>query len=89
MKAKKEKTKKKKAKNALVVKKSNERLMAVEPTALYTSQETASYLRMKPQTLEVWRCSGRNTDLKPTKIGGRIMYLGADILAFVQKTVAA
>ncbi len=80
---------KKAKKKVLVVKKSNERLMAIEPTAVYTSEETASYLRMQRETLEVWRCTGRNTDLKYTKIGGRIRYLGADILAFLKKTAAA
>jgi len=44
MKAKKAKKAKKKV---LAAKNSNERLMAIEPTAVYTSEETASYLRMQ------------------------------------------
>jgi len=86
MKAKKAKKAKKKV---LAAKNSNERLMAIEPTAVYTSEETASYLRMQRETLEVWRCTGRNPGLKYTRIGGRIMYLGKDILAFVENPRAA
>lgn len=68
----------------VVVKKADEKVTEVLATAIYTARETASYLRMKPQTLEVWRCLGRYPNLKATKVGGRIMYRGADILSFVE-----
>jgi len=80
---------KKKARNKVVVEKSDERVTSVDSRALYTAKETASYLRLRPQTLEAWRCLGRYPDLKSTKVGGRIMYLGADILAFLKNPRAA
>lgn len=78
----KEKRKKAHRKALLVVNQLDERVTEIIATANYTSRETAFYLRLKPQTLEAWRCLDRYPGLKPTKIGGRIRYKGADILAF-------
>jgi len=78
------KKKAKKAKITLVVKKSDEKVTEVVATAIYTNKETASFLRLQPQTLEAWRCLDRYPGLKSMKVGGRVMYLGADILAFVE-----
>jgi len=37
-----------------------------------TTEEAAAYLRLKPGTLEVWRCRGRGP--KYQKIGRRVIY---------------
>lgn len=40
---------------------------------LWTIEETATYLGIKPQTLSVWNSNGKGPP--PTKIGGRTMYI--------------
>ena len=64
------------------VKANKQPIVEILPGVLYTSQETAGYLRMERETLEVWRATGRYPALRARKIGGKVMYLGADILAF-------
>lgn len=62
------------------------RILEIVPTALYTSSETANFLRMQRQTLEVWRCTDRYPILNraAVKVGGRVHYRGAGILAFLE-----
>ena len=46
-----------------------------------TTQEAAAYLRLKPGTLEVWRCHGRGPKFQ--KIGGRrVLYDFSDLVEF-------
>lgn len=48
-----------------------------------TTQEAAAYLRLKPGTLEVWRCHGRGPKFQ--KIGGRrVLYDFADLIEFAR-----
>jgi hypothetical protein len=42
-----------------------------------TTEEAAAYLRLKPGTLEVWRCRGRGP--KYQKIGRRVIYDQTDL----------
>jgi len=44
----------------------------VLPKDKFTTAEAAEYLRIKPATLEVWRCRGRGP--KYQKIGRRVVY---------------
>lgn len=44
----------------------------MHPTQKLTTAEAAAYLRLKPGTLEVWRCRGRGP--KYQKIGRRVIY---------------
>ncbi len=62
--------------------------MAVETSIiiaglLYTPEEVAEYLKIKIETLMVWRATGRYPALQPKHVGGRIRYSGEDVLAFV------
>jgi hypothetical protein len=59
------------------------RLLAVVPSALYSSAEVASYFGIKTQTLEGWRRKGLHPELRFRRVGRRIRYLGADVLAFL------
>ncbi len=47
-----------------------------------TTEEAAAYLRLKPGTLEVWRCRGRGP--KYQKIGRRVVYDEIDLSEFTQ-----
>jgi len=48
-----------------------------------TTKEAAAYLRLKPGTLEVWRCHGRGPKFQ--KIGGRrVLYDFADLVEFAR-----
>lgn len=48
-----------------------------------TTEEAAAYLRLKPGTLEVWRCHGRGPKFQ--KIGGRrVLYDLADLAEFAR-----
>ncbi len=48
--------------------------------------ETATYLRIKENTLDVWRCTKRY-DLPYVKIGRRVYYRLNDIQKFVESRV--
>jgi hypothetical protein len=50
---------------------------------LLTSDEAAKYLRIAEQTLAKWRCYNR-LHLPFTKIGGRVVYRVADLIAFLE-----
>jgi hypothetical protein len=54
-----------------------------QPGVAYTCEETAGILRMVPQTLEVWRTTGRYPALRWKKPAGRILYMGEDIIEFL------
>jgi hypothetical protein len=57
--------------------------IVVQPGIAYTSEEAARILRMEPQTLEVWRTTGRYPGLRWKKPAGRILYMGEDIIEFL------
>ena len=56
---------------------------AIQPTKAYTVSGAAAVLHLSPRTLNRRRWAG----LPPTfsKIGGRIVYLGEDVLAFLRE----
>ena len=47
--------------------------LVVVPGRLYTTQETADYLRVLVKTLEVWRATGRYPALESKKSGGKVV----------------
>jgi hypothetical protein len=49
---------------------------------LYTPEETAAYLKIKVDTLQIWRTTGRYPELRPKYVGGAVRYRGENILAF-------
>lgn len=57
--------------------------------AMLTPEQTADLLAIEPQTLAVWRCN-RRYDLPFVRIGRRIRYRRADVLAWIERnTVGA
>lgn len=56
---------------------------AVVAGGLYTTEEVACYLKIKVDTLQVWRTTGRYPGLKWVKVGGAVRYRGQDVLNFV------
>ncbi len=54
---------------------------------LLTLAETAQYLRVKSKTLRNWSCLGKGP--KPLRLGGRVVYRRADVLAFRDKQAVA
>jgi hypothetical protein len=61
-------------------------LTAPVPGVGYTEKECAEFLRLKnSRTLATWRWNGRAPELKFRKIGTRIIYLGSDIIAFLNR----
>jgi hypothetical protein len=51
--------------------------------ALYTPEETAAFMKLKVDTLTVWRATGKYPALRHRYAGGAVRYAGEDILAFV------
>jgi excisionase family DNA binding protein len=49
---------------------------------LLTEHEAAAFLRLKPQTLRVWRCAGRY-EIPFAKIGRAVRYRRADLERWV------
>ena len=47
-------------------------------------REAAEALEVKTETLQSWRCSGRN-NLPYVKIGGKVRYKAYDIQAFIDR----
>jgi hypothetical protein len=47
-----------------------------------TTEEAAAYLRLRPCTLEVWRCRGRGP--KYQKLGRRVIYDEVDLAEFAR-----
>ena len=53
-------------------------------SSLLTTDEVADQLGIKPETLQVWRCT-RRYNLPYIKVGGRVRYKAEDIESFIQK----
>ena len=51
---------------------------------LLTTKEVSEILGIKPDTLAVWRCTGRY-DIPYVKIGGRVRYKEKDIAKFIER----
>ena len=63
--------------------------ISVEASKLLTRKEAAEYLRVKPQTLAVWHCTGRY-QLPFIKVGRSCRYRLADLEKWlVARTVDA
>ena len=58
--------------------------IASAPKRLLNENETAQILGVKPQTLALWRCRERNTDLRFLRIGRVIRYRMEDVEQFIQ-----
>lgn len=59
--------------------------MTIQPERIYTEQETADWLRIKPSTLAAGRCR-KDFPLPWVKVGKRrIGYMGKDILDLIDK----
>jgi excisionase family DNA binding protein len=56
--------------------------MDIQP-ATFTPEEAASYLGVKPATLEVWRSTRRYPDLRYVKVGSRVRYRRTDLDAWL------
>lgn len=46
--------------------------------------EAAEYLRLKPGTLQIWRCLKRSPAPAYIKMGNRIYYLKKDLDAYIE-----
>jgi len=51
---------------------------AISPAAEFSSAEAASYLGCKPESLEVWRCTGRYK-IPYVKVGRSVRYRRSDL----------
>jgi hypothetical protein len=49
----------------------------------YREREAAALLRVSASTLRNWRCRKLHPTLKFKKIGGRVIYTGSALLAYV------
>jgi excisionase family DNA binding protein len=61
--------------------------MITDSSEFMTPAEVAALLRIEPQTLSVWRCTGRG-GLRFVRVGKSIRYGRADVLAFIEKNSA-
>ena len=57
---------------------------APSSSALLSPEQAAEMLGLKPQTLSVWRCSGRY-DLPFVRVGRLVKYRLADIEDFIER----
>jgi hypothetical protein len=57
-----------------------------EPKLLYTPLEAARFLRLSPRSLERWRTNGAGP--KHLRLGRRVVYQGAELLAYVERAQA-
>lgn len=48
-------------------------LCEIVPSRFYTSNETAAILTLKPETLQVWRSTGRYPALRHRKVGAKVV----------------
>ncbi len=53
---------------------------------LLTEDQAAEFLSIKPQTLAVWRMTGRN-DLPYVKVGRAVRYRRADLIAWIDSRI--
>lgn len=51
--------------------------------ALLTTDEAATALRMRPQTLRRWACQGSGP-IRPVKIGGRLAWKRESVLRLIE-----
>ncbi len=59
--------------------------MRSQTTSPYlTTPEAAEYLRLRPCTLERWRCDGGGPSF--SKFGGRVVYSQEELEAFAERT---
>lgn len=58
--------------------------LKTEIQELLTSAETAKYLKVKENTLAIWRCTKRYP-LAYIKIGSRVYYKSCDLAAFIEQ----
>jgi excisionase family DNA binding protein len=61
-----------------------ETLVTKATPEMLTTKEAAEYLGIKPQTLSVWRCTGRY-DLPAVKIGRCLRYRKSDLDKFIDR----
>lgn len=54
---------------------------------LLTTDETADILRLKANTLAKWRCEKSHSNLRFTKIGGKVFYLRDDVYKFIEQSI--
>jgi hypothetical protein len=54
---------------------------------LLTTDETASILGLKKQTLAKWRCHGSHPELKYIKLGSRCRYTKESVMSFITGNV--
>jgi excisionase family DNA binding protein len=59
---------------------------AISPSELYTREEAATYLRIRPQTLAVWRTTHRY-NLPCVKVGTRCLYRKSDLDRWLESRV--
>lgn len=63
--------------------------MALQASPLYTRKQAADYIGVKPETLDVWACTGRYR-LKFIKVGRLAKYRKEDLDEFLtRRTVNA
>ena len=53
---------------------------------LLSRKQAAEFLRVKPQTLAAWACTGRY-DLKFVKVGRKVLYRKGDLECFLNSHV--
>lgn len=58
-------------------------LAQLSPTHLLDEAQAAAYLDLRPNTLSIWRCTGRYP-LRFRKIGRKVRYAAGDLLAFLE-----
>ncbi len=58
----------------------------IRPDSLYTSAETAQYLRITTRTLERWRSDGRGPRVTRLHAGGRPLYFGKHIIEAIERS---
>lgn len=56
--------------------------IATEPRPLLTPREAADFLRLKVDTLRIWRRDRRGPSW--TKVGGRVLYRQEDLQQYLQ-----
>ena len=56
-----------------------------ESLVLYSTEEAAAFLHLKPGTLEIWRTDKRNPGLSFVKIGGNVRYRLSDLRKFLEQ----
>jgi excisionase family DNA binding protein len=58
------------------------------PDTIFTPEQAADYLAVNPQTLAVWRCTGRYA-LPFTKVGRKVRYRFSDLKSWLESRTQA